>query len=34
MQRQEQGMSRQIGMVGEGEVFMNRIYENHTAMRI
>ena len=26
MQRQEQGMSRQTGMVGEREVFMNIIY--------
>lgn len=33
MQRQEQGMSRQTGMVGEREEFMNRIYEKNREFR-
>lgn len=33
MQRQEQRMNRQIGMVGEREGFMNIIYEKNREFR-
>lgn len=33
MQRQEQGVSRQIRMVGEREVFMNIMYEKNGEFR-
>lgn len=33
MQRQEQRMSRQTGMVGEREVFMNIMYEKNGEFR-